>query len=181
MPLLDTLVTLADESFERFRRRVEGMTEAEFLWEPVPGCWSIRPSPDGHAHEGGDLPEGQPAPVTTIAWRMVHIGRDVLLGWAHREWPTLAEDPATVAVPGTVSEAMELCSLGHRRWRDNFAALGPEGILCEASSLKGGPFGGADVVGLHLHVYDELIHHAAEVGVLRDLFRAGFTVGGVHP
>jgi hypothetical protein len=28
---------------EMLRPRLEGLTDAEFAWEPVPGCWSVRP------------------------------------------------------------------------------------------------------------------------------------------
>jgi hypothetical protein len=174
MSLIDTLITLADGTFERFRRRVQGLTDAEFFWEPVANCWSVRASAGRNRVDGGFVPEEEPAPVTTIAWRMAHIGRDCLLGWAHREWPQTVPHPASIEVPGNVSEAMALCELGHRSWRDNFAALGADGIVREARSLRGTPYGGSDVVGLHLHVYDEVIHHAAEVGLLRDLYRAGF-------
>jgi hypothetical protein len=36
-----------------------------------------------------------------------------------------------------------------------------------------GPFAASDTADLALHVLDELVHHAAEVGVLRDLWGAG--------
>src|SRR3954447_10151679 len=26
---------------ERLRPRLEGLTDGEFFWEPVPGCWSV--------------------------------------------------------------------------------------------------------------------------------------------
>lgn len=45
--------------------------------------------------------------------------------------------------------------------------------LLEAVGAVGGRFGGGSIHGLVLHVADELIHHAAEIGVLRDLHRAG--------
>jgi hypothetical protein len=31
-----------DYFFGRFRRRVERLTDDEYLWEPVPGCLTIR-------------------------------------------------------------------------------------------------------------------------------------------
>ena len=36
-----------------------------------------------------------------------------------------------------------------------------------------GPYADADTLDLALHVLDEVIHHGAEVGVLRDLWKAG--------
>lgn len=29
------------------RPRFEGLTDDEYLWEPAPGCWSVRPAPGG--------------------------------------------------------------------------------------------------------------------------------------
>ena len=66
-----------------FRPRLTSMTDAEYFWEPVPGCWSIRPrsaavtpmaAGQGELVIDFELPEPTPAPVTTIAWRLGHIG-----------------------------------------------------------------------------------------------------------
>src|SRR5688572_24291450 len=70
------------------RPRLEGLSDDEYLWEPVPGCWSLRPGPDGCWTMDGPEAAVKPAgpaeaaeppvppvpPVTTIAWRMMHIG-----------------------------------------------------------------------------------------------------------
>ncbi len=63
------------------RPRLDGLTDEEFLWEPVPG-WSLRKRDDARspmAAGAGDTvadfeyPEPDPAPFTTIAWRMAHM------------------------------------------------------------------------------------------------------------
>jgi len=57
--------------------RLSGLTDDEYLWEPVPDCWSVRPGPDGRWTADSAPDEGrsteQLAPFTTIAWRMSHI------------------------------------------------------------------------------------------------------------
>ena len=59
--------------------RLQGLTDAEYLWEPVPGCWSVRQQADGsYQLDGGDAPD--PPPVTPIAWRMMHLGAGCLVG-----------------------------------------------------------------------------------------------------
>lgn len=45
----------------------------------------------------------------------------------------------------------------------------------------GGPFRDGSVLGLVLHVVDELIHHSAEIALLRDLFAAGASTVGDRP
>ncbi|MDT7599447.1 MAG: hypothetical protein QOK26_1524 [Pseudonocardiales bacterium] len=52
------------------RPRLDGLTDAEYLWEPAPERWSVRPQhPDGAATVGWAYPEPGPPPLTTIAWR----------------------------------------------------------------------------------------------------------------
>ncbi len=46
---------------------LETLTDEEYLWEPVPGCWSIRPAGSGGRGEFEQAwPDPEPAPVTTI-------------------------------------------------------------------------------------------------------------------
>ncbi|MPY95986.1 MAG: DinB family protein, partial [Acidimicrobiia bacterium] len=63
----------------QLRPRLDGLVDEEYLWEPVEGAWNVRPrgtSAAPMAVGGGDftidfaVPEPQPAPVTTIAWRL---------------------------------------------------------------------------------------------------------------
>jgi len=57
----------------QFLPRTEGLTDAEYLWEPALGCWSVRLGEDGRWRQ--DLADREPnlPPFTTIAWRLAHI------------------------------------------------------------------------------------------------------------
>jgi hypothetical protein len=66
----------------QLRPRLDGLTDDEYFWEPVAGCWSIRPrgeaavpAPGGSGEYTADFafPAPDPPPVTTIAWRLAHI------------------------------------------------------------------------------------------------------------
>src|SRR5262245_30180251 len=68
----------------QFRARLEGLSDQEYFWEPVPGCWSLRrrgTSTAPRAAGAGEYqyefaypsPEPDPPPVTTIAWRLAHV------------------------------------------------------------------------------------------------------------
>ena len=72
---------------EQLRPRLDGMTDAEYRWEPVAGAWNVRPRGTSSAPisvGGGEftmdfaLPQPVPPPVTTIAWRIGHIVVGVL-------------------------------------------------------------------------------------------------------
>ena len=56
---------------------LEALTDEEYLWEPVPGCWSIRPTGPGGRGEFEAWPDPEPVPVTTIAWRLSHLAVSV--------------------------------------------------------------------------------------------------------
>src|SRR5690554_5406297 len=58
--------------------RLAGLSDEEFWWEPVGGAWSLRPDDDGVLRLEHVSPEPPVPPVTTIAWRLVHIARDVM-------------------------------------------------------------------------------------------------------
>ena len=67
---------------DQLRPRLEGLTDEEYLWEPVADTWSLRAKGDSVAPVqggAGDLviefafPVPDPAPVTTIAWRLEHV------------------------------------------------------------------------------------------------------------
>jgi hypothetical protein len=67
------LVSLSDYSFQRTRVRLEGLTDDEYLWEPVPDCWTIRLQPDGRYRADWAVPLSPTGPFTTIAWRLWHL------------------------------------------------------------------------------------------------------------
>src|ERR1700681_4575351 len=62
----------------QLRPRLDGLTDAEYFWEPVGGCWSLRANTDGSYTLDLSRPEPKPPPVTTIAWRICHIVGSVL-------------------------------------------------------------------------------------------------------
>jgi hypothetical protein len=59
---------------------LQDVDEDEYFWEPAPLCWSVRRrSPDVRGWGTGEFvcedafPAPDPLPVTTIAWRVVHL------------------------------------------------------------------------------------------------------------
>src|SRR6266581_7751942 len=72
---------------EQLQPRLNGLTDEEYRWEPVPGAWNVRPRGTGTAPAAAGtgeftidfaMPEPDPPPVTTIAWRLGHIVAGVL-------------------------------------------------------------------------------------------------------
>jgi hypothetical protein len=173
--LLDQLET----SVELTRERLTGLTDEEYLWEPVPGAWSIRRRADAttsKAYGSGDwvLDFGEhadPAPVTTIAWRLGHLVSMFDDRW---EWTfgsrSIAPEVATAFTP-SADEALEELWAGAERWAHGVAGLTDEQL--DTVGFGQYPYGldpQLPIVSIVWWLNREFIHHAAEVALLRDLY-----------
>lgn len=164
----------------QLRPRLEGLTDEEYLWEPSDHCWSVRPRGSSSAPVqagAGDFtidfafPEPDPAPVTSIAWRLGHVIVGVLgaRSASHFGGPPCDYDSWTFA--GTAAEALHQLDDAVRTWSDGVRSLGEEGLARPCGPAEG-PFAEAPMAMLMLHIHRETIHHGSEISLLRDLFRA---------
>ncbi len=222
---LGVLLDQLDKARELAEVRLAMLGDEEYLWEPVPGCWSIRPreqattarafGPGGWVIDSGapDIPnseygqvareiasgqsltqvagnwgvsvarveevlahtgplEPDSSPFTTIAWRLGHLHGNVAGCWdwtfgEHRE-PKLLVDftpSASLAVERFWAE------LG--RWRDSISDLTDQQL--DTVGLSQYPYGSDPEEPFITVIWAnnlELIHHLAEIGLLRDLWRA---------
>lgn len=169
------LAGLSDLAWTRLRTRVEGLTDEEYFWEPAPLCWNVRQSPDGTYRgdwrllSGGQ--SGATPPFTTIAWRIshiIHILADpryaAIFGY---DLPTVDLDHA----PGNSADAFSTLESSYEITRQVLEQVNDD-VLAEPLGPAGGRWAQSDKASFILHMLDELIHHSAEVGVLRDLYRA---------
>jgi hypothetical protein len=155
--------------------RIYTLSDEEYFWEPVPGCWSLRQIRDGRwllDGEGGGGPAPDPAPVTTIVWRLGHIG-GTLGGFARMRFGDGKPlTNAELTIPAHAGDIQSFLTDNYRYWMDGLLAL-PEASWFRPLGAAFGSYAEANTLDLALHVLDELVHHAAEVGVLRDLWAAG--------
>jgi hypothetical protein len=161
---------------DRLVARLEGLDDDELFWAPVADCWTVREvAPGTWAMDGGDV-EGY-APVTTIAWRIAHLAGHVLGGFA--TWLLDGGSPygADGEVPHTASGSVALLERNLRRFDEGLGRLDAAGWRREIGE-QFGPYADSRTAALVLHVLDEFVHHAAEVSLLRDLYRAR---GGATP
>lgn len=167
-----SLVTAFDYVWGRFLGRLEGLGDEEYFWEPAPGGWSIREDDDGRWRidgDGGGGPAPDPVPVTTIAWRIGHIGL-TLIDYGERLFAGRLITLDDVEFAATAAGAVEFLQDAYQRhWRPGLDALDEERWWRPIGPLFG-PFAESPTTDLVIHVFDELVHHAAEVGVLRDLY-----------
>lgn len=170
------LIALSDEAWGRTRARLEGLTDDEYLWEPVPGCWSVRRRDDGRWAVDQVLPSPTPEPLTTIAWRLWHLidmyGEDRAPRWLDvpPQGPAIGLDDPDGEPPGTAAEAIALLERAHDRWDAHLAQVTEEQLAQEVGPVAG-PYAEATRAGYVLHMLDEFVHHGAELSLLRDLWR----------
>jgi hypothetical protein len=186
--LRDTIASQIDWWWHAlFRRRLDGLTDDELWWAPVEGAWTLHRGDDGalrYEWPPGSLGEATP-PFTTLAWRLCHLS---LMGLAH--WALLLEgvpDGGEVAMQlpfsPTATGAVEATDEWWRRWRAGLETLDDDalrrpigetpwcGELGDGTAMmKLGP--GDPAMSFVLHQQRELIHHGAEISLLRDLYRA---------
>ncbi|MER5794758.1 DinB family protein [Streptomyces sp. NPDC001980] len=165
--------------------QVGPMTDEEYLWEPVPDCWSVRRRVDGPGsratllagtgdwgRDDASYPHPWPPPFTTIAWRLSHLSELLTLRADHTAGGHgLTRDDYPVS--GDVTEAVAAFDAGATAWRKvllsvDDAALDTVGYCTYPhGSDPDEPF--IDIVWW---VNQELLHHGAEIALLRDLYRA---------
>lgn len=152
----------------QLRPRLEGLTDEELFWEPVPGAWNARPGAIDFEH-----PTPEPAPVTTIAWRIAHIAAGCLAMRSASHFGREATDYQTWAYAGSATEALTQLDDELRVWLDGVHSLGEEGLHRPCGPTEG-PFADHPMSTLVLHIHREVIHHGAEISLLRDLYAHQF-------
>jgi hypothetical protein len=179
-------------------RAWSNLTDEEYLFEPVPGAWSIHPlaecssaNPWPSGDWGADydlsiamgaMAGGPPEPMTTIAWLYWHMGsmpgRTAELeifggphatesGWSS---PYVAVHP----IFPTAVEAVTELQTGWNRLRAGLLLSTDEQLqervrFSSYDDQPGPEATGAQVVA---SVLNEVSHHATQICVLRDLYRA---------
>ncbi|MFI7617177.1 DinB family protein [Nonomuraea terrae] len=168
----DILLTF-EHARSRLFGRLEGLTDAEYLWEPVGDCISLRPGDDGVFRVDAVFPEtspGVPGPVTTIAWRIWHIGNLCLRGYVIYFFDDAPEFGERDEWPGTAKEGIEALAEDWEHFISRLAALGDERLL---APIGMGPVENDRTytyLKLALHALVEVSHHGGEIGLLRDLY-----------
>jgi hypothetical protein len=161
------------------------MTDEEYLWEPVPGCWSVRRRADGPGSRATLLrgagewgrdstapPDPYPPPFTTIAWRLSHISEMLTL---RADYTVGGHDMTrdTYANSGDAEGAIAAFAAGVKAWRE--ALLSADDVALDRMGYSTYPYG-SDREDIFIDtvwwVNQEILHHGAEIALLRDLYRA---------
>ncbi len=156
--------------------RWAGLADDEYRWEPVGDCWNVRrrgetrsanPAGSGPTVLDFAWPEPDPPPVTTIAWRMAHLQVGVFGDRNARYFAGPATSWDEYDYPLSAATALDRLDAGYRTWIAGVRRLGPAEL---AERCREPGFESSSMAAMILHVHRELLHHGAEICLLRDLY-----------
>jgi hypothetical protein len=166
--------------WDRLIDRLDGMTDAEYLWEPVPDCWSIRARGEvttARSLGGGEWaletasPPPDPAPFTTIAWRICHLAMGTTLRADYTNGTrSLTWDD--IVIPHTAEGGIAALVTAGNVWRD--ALTSADDAKLDAIGGSSFPWGldpDLPLLDICWWVNQESLHHGGEIALLRDLYR----------
>jgi hypothetical protein len=183
--LTDRLLGPDSNSGNGVRVANPALTDDEYRWEPVPNCWSIRRHADGPGpgattligagewgRDAAPPPHPVPPPFTTIAWRLGHLSELLCL---RAEYTTggHALTREGYRFSGDAAGAIAAFDAGATDWRA--AVVSADDAALDLVGRSTYPYGGdaeEPFVDIVWWVNQELLHHGAEIALLRDLYRA---------
>ncbi len=163
----EVILDSMDRMFAQLADRLVGLTDDEYLWEPVAGMWSVRQNDEGPPIiDGAGNREPDPVPVTTIAWRLWHIAIDCLDDYTRR-----FDDDDSEASPIWTSSADEAIETLGEKWGAYRTVIAGRGWWDQLGD-SWEHWSQHSTADMAMHASNELVHHGAEIGLLRDLYRA---------
>lgn len=177
----DQLVDQIDRHWtSQLRPRLEGMTDDEYHFSPAPHerTWDVRPRGTSRAPmQGGagdhtidfEFPEPVPAPLTTIAWRIGHLVVGVLGARWHSHFGGPPHDYMTHTYAGDAAGGLAQLDLTYAAWMNGVRGLDAEALARPVGEAEG-PWAEYPMAALVLHINREVIHHGAEMCLLRDVY-----------
>jgi hypothetical protein len=164
---VDLLAREMSETFHDMRSRLHSLSEAEFFWEPISGSWTVFETEGRWEHHYAE-PDPEPAPFTTIAWRLTHIAmckvmyHEYAFGPAELTWHTLE-------TPGTPDSAIEMLDAGHALLTEDLAGIADADLERAVLTNWGERWPVWRIFWTMIH-HDA--HHGGEIGALRDLYQS---------
>jgi DinB family protein len=168
-PILAPLLAQWDTSLAMLLARLDGLTDEEYRWSPVPGAADLVPVVGGELvaveDDGGE-------PIRTIAWTLAHLV-DCCLKRADYVDGThsLAEEygPFPAEAEGAVAEFERAA----HRWRAAVAGTSEsDATRIGHSQYPPGMDRELPFVDIVWWMNRELIHHGADIAMVRDLYLA---------
>jgi hypothetical protein len=170
---VDLLAREMSETFHDMRSRLQDLTEDEYFWEPVPGSWTVFRDDRGRWDHHYEEPDPEPAPFTTIAWRLTHIAMCKVMYHEHAFGPGELTW-LTIETPGTPHDALDMLDAGHSLLTEDLAELDDTDLERPVPTNWGEEWPAWRIFWTMIH-HDA--HHGGEISALRDLYAGTHRTG----
>jgi hypothetical protein len=178
------LVPILDQyefALDRLVTRLEGLTDAEYHWEPTPGCWRVCRREEARTSQvagRGDWvleverPAPEPAPMTTLAWRLCHLASGLTLRADYTVGShSLSAD--ALELPGSAAEGIAMLTTSGAAWREVLTTATDADLdQIGRSAFPWGLDPDLPLLAVTWWVNQEMLHHGGEIALLRDLYGA---------
>ncbi|HET6734828.1 DinB family protein [Mycobacterium sp.] len=165
--MIDGLLWQFDLAWALADLHLSALVDDDFMWEPAPLCWTVRPDADGVWRPDWADYEPDPLPVPTIGWLTWHIDWWWSVTIDHLTGAT-PRDRTDVTWPGSGAAAVARLRELSASWREVLANADDLGA---PSSFPWSADAGRTVAHTVLWVNIELTKNISEIGQLR-LLRA---------
>ena len=154
--------------WDEFRPTLRGLSDDEYLWEPVAGCPTVRRQSDGTHRADHQFPiQGAASIGQRLCWaaQLTLVDTNQHFGDKSITW----KDVATV--PGTAAGGVTFLTDAVRAWIDALGTCAPSLLLEHSENLSPGAIDGQfpfiEVVTFHFRL---LAQSFAHVSMTRDLY-----------
>ena len=107
--------------------------------------------------------------MTTIAWRLGHIIVGVFGVRVAGHFGGPRTDYRSFRYAGSAAEALAQADAGYAAWTAGVRSLGPDDFARPSGPAEA-PFEDVPLAALVLHINREVVHHGAEIALIRDLY-----------
>lgn len=159
----DMLRSQFDLTWRLAEYHLPALTDAACLWEPVPGCWTVRRGPDGLWRPDWADVEPDPPPTVTIGWLSWHL----IWWWSSALAAARDETPAAREAlfwPGSRADTVRSLETLAADWRTLLDALTPADLERPITYPWPSPRPLAQMLGW---ANLELMKNVAEIGYAR--------------
>lgn len=164
----DQLVSAIQYFWGEFRPQLRGLTDAEYRWEPVSGCPTIRQRADGSWTVDHQFPIMGAA---SIAQRLCWAGQ-FLRGRTNQHFGDKSLKPEDVAsVPGDAAGGASYLDQAVSEWRESLGSCLP-GFLLEHShnTWPGAIDGQFPMIGTSVFMFQLLVECCSQVSATREFY-----------
>ncbi len=166
--VVEVLLRHLDQAWSRVQAYLTGLTPDEFAWSPVAHSWHLtRSGPAGRVTIPYAWKPPQPAPFTTIAWRMAHMAANKVLTLEHAFGAGQAR-LADLDLPADLDGMLAFLHAGQRSFRMQVEQL-TDASLPTLRHTEWGEQRPAEAIITATILHD--VEHGAQIAAVRELCR----------